>query len=168
MKNIGSCLSVLSLLFVVLLVAACDSTGAAQVSSSPTVGQTTGSPGIRRSSEILTAGPSFTNDKGNSVTVVLDTKIPVICAAAYGATPSYGHLASDPTMAGSAITHHQPLLWVSARYRVPPSHAGCRPGWYCLPEQGLYIPHGKTSARSRQTGGPEPGSLERRGSRLVV
>jgi hypothetical protein len=42
--------------------------------------------------------------------VVVDTSIPVICAAAYGPTTSYGHLASDPTMAGSAITHHQPLL----------------------------------------------------------
>ncbi|MBI4312863.1 MAG: discoidin domain-containing protein [Chloroflexi bacterium] len=45
-----------------------------------------------------------------SVTVLVDTTIPVVCAAAYGSTTGYGQLATDTDMAGSGHQDHHPSL----------------------------------------------------------
>lgn len=60
--------------------------------------------------EILASGPTFTDLKSNSVTVLVDTKIPVVCAAAYGTSTQYGQIATDSDMAGGAHTNHHPVL----------------------------------------------------------
>lgn len=61
-------------------------------------------------SEILAAGPEFVDATSDSVTVKIDTRIPVVCAAAYGTTVSYGSLATDTDMAGGAHQNHHPAL----------------------------------------------------------
>lgn len=90
------------------LLAACDSSTAA----TPTPGAPgpTGTGGIKDLSEILASGPTFADVKPNSVTVLVDTKIPVVCAAAFGSDTTYGHLATDTDMAGGAHSNHHPLL----------------------------------------------------------
>jgi len=95
-------LAVAGLFLLALLLPGCGdsaSSGAAQPTSS-----------VKSLDEILASGPIFTNVTGTSVTVLLDTKIPVVCAAAYGLTTSYGHLATDSDMAGGAHTNHHPVL----------------------------------------------------------
>jgi len=61
-------------------------------------------------SEILAAAPQFTDATADSVTVKIDTRIPVVCAAAYGTTTQYGQLATDADMAGGAHQNHHPSL----------------------------------------------------------
>jgi hypothetical protein len=65
---------------------------------------------VKDLSVILADGPTFQDLKPDSVTVKLDTTIPVVCAAAYGTTTSYGRLATDTDMAGSGHSNHHPLL----------------------------------------------------------
>jgi len=97
-----------------LVVAGCD--GARQTASAPT--STPASPSasanqdsqVKDLSVILADGPTFQDLKADSVTVKLDTTIPVVCAAAYGTTTSYGRLATDTDMAGSGHMNHHPLL----------------------------------------------------------
>jgi hypothetical protein len=60
--------------------------------------------------EILADGPRFTGLSATSVTVELDTTIPVACSAVYGPTPAFGAIATDTDMAGGGHTHHHPLL----------------------------------------------------------
>lgn len=61
-------------------------------------------------SEILAKGPEFADAASDSVTVKIDTRIPVVCAAAYGTTIAYGSLATDTDMAGGAHQNHHPSL----------------------------------------------------------
>jgi hypothetical protein len=61
-------------------------------------------------SEILADGPRFTGLGPTSVTLELDTTIPVACSAVYGTTEAFGALATDTDMAGGGHTHHHPLL----------------------------------------------------------
>lgn len=65
---------------------------------------------IRPLSDILADGPRFTGLTATSVTLELDTTIPVACSAVYGATDAFGAIATDTDMAGGAHTHHHPLL----------------------------------------------------------
>lgn len=61
-------------------------------------------------SEILAEGPRFTGLSATSVTVELDTTLPVACSVVYGTTAAFGALATDTDMAGGGHTHHHPLL----------------------------------------------------------
>src|SRR3954468_1726116 len=60
--------------------------------------------------EILVGNPRFTDLMPNSVTVEIDTKVPVVCAVVYGTTTAYGAIATDSDMAGGAHTMHHPAL----------------------------------------------------------
>ena len=61
-------------------------------------------------SEILASGPTFVDLGPDSVTVELETKVPVVCAVVYGTTAAYGGIATDSDMAGGAHTMHHPTL----------------------------------------------------------
>jgi hypothetical protein len=61
-------------------------------------------------SEILASGPKFVDLGPDSVTVELETKVPVVCAVVYGTTAAYGGIATDSDMAGGAHTMHHPTL----------------------------------------------------------
>lgn len=65
---------------------------------------------VRPLSEILVRGPGFTDIQADSVTVKIETRIPVACAAAYGTTTAYGQLATDTDMAGGGHQDHHPVL----------------------------------------------------------
>lgn len=65
---------------------------------------------VRPLSEILVKGPDFVGTDPANFTVKLETRIPVACAVVYGETMAYGGIATDPDMAGSAITNHRPRL----------------------------------------------------------
>jgi hypothetical protein len=67
-------------------------------------------PTVHPLSEILASGPTFTDLTPNSVTVLLDTTIPVVCAAVFGTTTTYGGIATDSDMAGGAHANHHPVL----------------------------------------------------------
>ncbi len=88
--------------------AACDSGG----SATATPGAAGGSAGgvVQDLNSILASGLQFQDLQANSVTVFIDTSIPVVCAAAYGPTTDYGSLSTDPEMAGQARTDHHALL----------------------------------------------------------
>ena len=60
--------------------------------------------------KILSKGPTFSDINPNSATVLIDTGVPVVCAAAYGTTTAYGQLATDSDMAGGPHENHHPLL----------------------------------------------------------
>jgi hypothetical protein len=60
--------------------------------------------------KILSKGPTFSDLKPNSATLLIDTGVPVVCAAAYGTTTAYGQLATDSDMAGGPHENHHPLL----------------------------------------------------------
>jgi hypothetical protein len=61
-------------------------------------------------SEILVRGPEFTDLQPDSVTVIIETRIPVVCAAVYGVTTAYGQLATDTNMAVGGHQAHHPVL----------------------------------------------------------
>ncbi len=61
-------------------------------------------------SEILAKGPEFAHATPDAVTVRIDTRMPVVCTAAYGTTTAYGSLATDTDMAGGAHQNHHPSL----------------------------------------------------------
>lgn len=65
---------------------------------------------IKDLAQILGSGPTFSGLKATSVTLLIDTKVPVVCAAAYGTTTNYGQLATDSDMAGGPHSNHHPLL----------------------------------------------------------
>jgi hypothetical protein len=65
---------------------------------------------VRPLSEILAKGPAFADLTATSVTVLVDTTIPVVCAAVYGTTTAYGMIATDSDMAGGAHANHHPVL----------------------------------------------------------
>ncbi len=69
-----------------------------------------GIPAVQDLERILASGPTFQEIRSNSTTVLIDTRIPVVCAAAYGTTAAYGQLATDSDMAGGAHSNHHPLL----------------------------------------------------------
>jgi hypothetical protein len=96
------------LVVALVVLAGCDSAGQSATGSASTpVSQ--GSQ-VKDLSAILVDGPTFVDLKADSVTVKLDTSIPVVCAAAYGTTTSYGELATDANMGGTGHTNHLPLL----------------------------------------------------------
>lgn len=98
------------LAFAVMLIAsACDNSAALR-SPAPTPSVTDQTAGIKALQEITAQGPTITNVTATSATVLLDTKIPVVCAAAYGTTTSYGKLSIDRDMAGGAHSQHKPVL----------------------------------------------------------
>jgi hypothetical protein len=66
--------------------------------------------GVRPLTEILARGPEFTELRADSVTVQLDTRIPVACSAIYGTTTAYGQIATDTDMAGGGHANHRPAL----------------------------------------------------------
>jgi len=67
-------------------------------------------PEIRPLAEILASGPLFTDIGPESATVLISTKVAVVCAAAFGTTTAYGKLATDSDMAGGPHQDHHPLL----------------------------------------------------------
>jgi hypothetical protein len=77
------------------------------LSGLPAAAQTAG---VRPLSEILANGPRFVDLTSDSVTVLIDTTIPVACAAVYGTTAAYGMIATDSDMAGGAHAMHHPAL----------------------------------------------------------
>ncbi len=58
----------------------------------------------------IAGAPRFTDITADSVTVVVDTRIPVVCAAVYGTTTAFGSIATDNDMAGGAHSNHHPTL----------------------------------------------------------
>jgi hypothetical protein len=60
--------------------------------------------------EILAQGPEFRDLRPDSVTVLIETRIPVVCAAVYGETTAYGHIATDADMATGGHQKHHPVL----------------------------------------------------------
>ncbi|MDP6549003.1 MAG: discoidin domain-containing protein, partial [Dehalococcoidia bacterium] len=65
---------------------------------------------VRPLTEIMVSGPDFANLQPNSVTVALDTSIPVACSVVYGTTNEYGQIAVDSDMAGSGHENHHPVM----------------------------------------------------------
>ncbi len=65
---------------------------------------------VKPLSEILVRGPEFTDVQADSATVQIETRVPVVCAAAYGTTTAYGQLATDSDMAGAGHQNHHPVL----------------------------------------------------------
>ncbi len=61
-------------------------------------------------STILTNAPEFNPTAPDTLTVHIQTNIPVACAVVYGETTGYGGIVTDPNMAGGAITDHHPIL----------------------------------------------------------
>ena len=61
-------------------------------------------------SEILVSGPTFNGVTADSATVSLETKVPVVCAVAFGTTTAYGSLATDSAMNGGPLLVHNPVL----------------------------------------------------------
>lgn len=81
------------------------------VACSPAPTPTASSLGVAHPlSEILVRGPEFTDIQADSLTVRIETRIPVVCAAAYGTTTGYGQLATDTDMAGGGHQDHHPVL----------------------------------------------------------
>src|SRR4051812_32827869 len=68
------------------------------------------SPAVHPLSEILASGPKFVDLAPDSVTVELETKVPVVCAVVFGTTTAYGGIATDSDMAGGAHSVHHPAL----------------------------------------------------------
>lgn len=106
------------LMLLAIVVAACgqpepDPIATATATPTPDSGSTavpTIPTGIRPLSDILVSGPTFTNLQPRSLTILLDTTIPVVCAAAYGTSDSYGLLATDSDMAATGHSDHHPIL----------------------------------------------------------
>lgn len=92
------------LMLAALLLTACGGT------PSPSPAPTPAESGVRPLTDILVSGPAFTDVQPRSVTVLLDTSIPVVCAAVYGTTTDYGQLATDTDMAGTGHQNHRPIL----------------------------------------------------------
>jgi len=104
--RLAVCMLILSLGLV-----GCDSTNQVSPTPAPTGGESGPQSGqVKDLSVILADGPIFQDVKSDSVAVKLDTTIPVVCAAAYGTTTTYGQLSTDTTMAGTDHTNHLPVL----------------------------------------------------------
>ncbi len=81
------------------------------VACSPAPTPTTATTGaVHPLSEILVRGPEFADIQADSVTVKIETRIPVVCAVAYGTTTAYGQLATDTDMVGGGHQDHHPVL----------------------------------------------------------
>ena len=99
------------LVIVSVILAGCDSAGQGTPTPAPTPGAAGAQNGqVKDLSLILADGPNFQDLKSDSVAVKIDTTIPVVCAAAYGTTTTYGQLSTDTTMAGTGHTNHLPVL----------------------------------------------------------
>jgi hypothetical protein len=88
--------------------AGCDTGGSATALPTEQAGQSAAV--VQPLEKILSKGPTFSDIKSNSATVLIDTGVPVVCAAAYGTTAAYGQLATDSDMAGGPHENHHPLL----------------------------------------------------------
>jgi hypothetical protein len=65
---------------------------------------------VRPLSDILVGGPQFADAGPNSITLQIETRLPVVCAVSYGTTTAYGQLATSTDMGGGGITKHHPIL----------------------------------------------------------
>ncbi|HST04248.1 MAG TPA: discoidin domain-containing protein [Chloroflexia bacterium] len=101
-------LGIFASLLILLASAGCDSGGS--LTSTPTTVPSEQDATVQPLEAILSKGPVFSDPLPNSVTVLIDTSVPVVCAAAYGTTTEYGQLATDSDMAGGAHQNHHPLL----------------------------------------------------------
>lgn len=98
----------LGCLLALLVSAGCDTGGSATALPTQEAGQSAAV--VQPLEKILSKGPTFSDIKPNSATVLIDTGVPVVCAAAYGTTTVYGQLATDSDMSGGAHENHHPLL----------------------------------------------------------
>ena len=65
---------------------------------------------VRPITDILASGPEFTDIGPETVTVRVETNVPLVCAVVYGTTPDYGQIATDADMAGGGHSEHHPML----------------------------------------------------------
>jgi len=65
---------------------------------------------VRPITDVLASGPEFTDIAPGTVTVRVETTVPLACAVVYGTTPDYGRIATDTDMAGGGHSEHRPLL----------------------------------------------------------
>src|SRR5947209_19529154 len=99
------------LLMASLVMTGCDSSSQGASTPTPTSGTSSSQSGpVKDLSVILADGPTFQDLKPDSVAVKIDTTVPVVCAAAYGTSTTYGQLSTDTTMAGTGHTNHLPVL----------------------------------------------------------
>lgn len=106
-KHAGKVVALLICLLVLLASVGCDTGGSSTALPTEQAGQ---SAAVQPLEKILSKGPTFSDIKPNSATVLIDTGVPVVCAAAYGTTTAYGRLATDSDMAGGPHENHHPLL----------------------------------------------------------
>ena len=93
------------------ILSACDSSAPATTVSTPGATALASSAGeVKDLAAILADGPQFEGLSATSVTVKLDTTVPVVCAAAYGTTTAYGQLSTDTNMGGTGQLNHLPVL----------------------------------------------------------
>jgi hypothetical protein len=96
-----------------LLISFCSAALAILAACSPSPAPTPAAPAnsiVRPLSEILVGVPQFTDAQPNSITLQIETRVPVVCAVSYGTTAAYGQLATSSDMAGGGITKHHPIL----------------------------------------------------------
>jgi hypothetical protein len=102
----------IGLLALAVVISACGGEPSLPVEPSPVsveaVVQTSGD--VHPLAEIVVSGPEFTDLQPDSVTVALDTSIPVACSVVYGTTNEYGQIAVDTDMAGSGHNDHHPVM----------------------------------------------------------
>jgi hypothetical protein len=67
-------------------------------------------PEVQPIAGILVSEPEFIHVGSETVTLQVETSIPVVCAIVYGTTQEYGHMATDSDMAGGGHQDHHPLL----------------------------------------------------------
>ncbi len=107
-KYASKIVGLLGCLLALLASAGCDSGGSPTALPTEQVGQSTAV--VQPLEKILSKGPTFIDIKPSSATMLIDTRVPVVCAAAYGTTTAYGQLATDSDMAGGPHENHHPLL----------------------------------------------------------
>jgi hypothetical protein len=100
--------SLVGCLLILMGSAGCDAGGGATAVPTGLAGGSAAT--VQPLEEILSKGPTFSDIKPNSATVLIDTSIAVVCAAAYGTSTGYGQLATDSDMAGGPHENHHPLL----------------------------------------------------------
>ncbi len=107
-KHAGKVMAFLICLPALLASVGCDAGGNPTALPTEQAGQSAAV--VQPLEKILSKGPTFSDIKPNSATVLIDTGVPVVCAAAYGTTTAYGQLATDSDMAGGPHENHHPLL----------------------------------------------------------
>lgn len=59
---------------------------------------------------VLVSGPTITDIRPRSVTLLAESNLDLVCAVAYGTSTDYGQLATDMDMVGGGHSGHHPLL----------------------------------------------------------